>query len=351
MMSEKKPKCTIAVDVMGSDKGPTEFIRALIYLKSKNTLRSDLILVGQKKLLERLISVKKKEIQTEHIHVLDAKEVIGMDEKPILALKKKKDSSMLKAIELVKNNEAGAMVSCGNTGAMMAGGTIRLRPIEGIGRPALAAIIPSKKNPFVFLDVGANPEADPTNLMHNAILGKHYAKARLNIEKPRIGLLTIGTEQGKGTPNIAKTHEYLTELNRAGIINYSGLIEGFQLFDGNIDVVVCDGFVGNILLKSSESLFSFIGDTIKKELVRNIKRKIGAVLSAAAFKDMKSQLNPDDRSGAPLLGLNGNIIKSHGSSNDVAIASSIIAAQTIIECDIVDGIKSDILLANKKIEA
>ena len=119
----------------------------------------------------------------------------------------------------------------------------------------------------------------------------------------------------------------------------------------NIDVVVCDGFVGNVLLKSSESLFSFIGDTIKKELVRNIKRKIGAVLSASAFKDMKSQLNPDDRSGAPLLGLNGNIIKSHGSSNDVAIASSIIAAQTIVECDIIDGIKSDILLANKKIEA
>jgi len=337
------------VDVMGSDRGPTEFIRALIYLKSKNTLRSDLILVGQKKLLERLIDVKKKELQTEHIHILDATEVIGMDEKPILALKKKKDSSMLKAIELVKNNEAGAMVSCGNTGAMMAGGTIRLRPIEGIGRPALAAIIPSKKDPFVFLDVGANPEADPTNLMHNAILGKHYAKARLNIEQPRIGLLTIGTEQGKGTPNIAKTHEYLSKIN--GIINYVGLIEGFQLFDGDIDVVVCDGFVGNVLLKSSESLFSFIGDTIKKELVRNIKRKIGAVLSASAFKDMKSQLNPDDRSGAPLLGLNGNIIKSHGSSNDVAIASSIIAAQTIVECDIIDGIKSDILLANKKIEA
>ncbi len=337
------------MDVMGSDRGPTEFIRALIYLKSKNTLRSDLILVGQKKLLERLIDVKKKELQTEHIHILDATEVIGMDEKPILALKKKKDSSMLKAIELVKNNEAGAMVSCGNTGAMMAGGTIRLRPIEGIGRPALAAIIPSKKDPFVFLDVGANPEADPTNLMHNAILGKHYAKARLNIEQPRIGLLTIGTEQGKGTPNIAKTHEYLSKIN--GIINYVGLIEGFQLFDGDIDVVVCDGFVGNVLLKSSESLFSFIGDTIKKELVRNIKRKIGAVLSASAFKDMKSQLNPDDRSGAPLLGLNGNIIKSHGSSNDVAIASSIIAAQTIVECDIIDGIKSDILLANKKIEA
>lgn len=349
MMSIKKPNCTIAVDAMGSDKGPTEFIRALIYLKSKNTLRSDLILVGRKKLLERLIAVKAKEIQTDRIQILDASEVIGMDEKPILALKKKKDSSMLKAIELVKNQEADAMVSCGNTGAMMAGGTIRLRPIEGIDRPALAAIIPSKKNPFVFLDVGANPEADPTNLMHNAILGKHYAQARLSIKEPRVGLLTIGTEQGKGTPNIAKTHEYLSKLD--GIIHYVGLIEGFQLFDGDIDVVVCDGFVGNVLLKSSESLFSFIGDTIKKELVRNIKRKIGAVLSASAFKDMKSQLNPDDRSGAPLLGLNGNIIKSHGSSNDIAIASSIIAAQTIVECDIIDGIKSDILLANKKIEA
>ena len=130
MMSKKNPKCTIAVDAMGSDKGPTEFIRALMHLKSKNNLRSNLILVGRKKLLERLISIKEKEIQTDSIKILDASEVIGMDEKPILALKKKKDSSMLKAIELVKNNEADAMVSCGNTGAMMAGGTLRLSLIH-----------------------------------------------------------------------------------------------------------------------------------------------------------------------------------------------------------------------------
>jgi glycerol-3-phosphate acyltransferase PlsX len=185
--------------------------------------------------------------------------------------------------------------------------------------------------------------------MHNAILGKHYEQARLNIKNPKIGLLTIGTEQGKGTPDIITTHQYLSQID--GTINYAGLIEGFQLFDGSVDVVVCDGFVGNILLKSSESLFSFIGDTIKKELLRNIKRKLGAALSASAFKDMKSQFNPDDRAGAPLLGLNGNIIKSHGSSNAVAIASAILAAQTIVDCDMLDLIKSDILLANQKIEA
>mgnify|MGYP001334113527 CR=1 FL=1 len=349
MMSHQPTNSTIAVDVMGSDKGPTEFIRALVHLNNQGDLHSNLVLVGQKRMLERLIEIRKSKLNLEQITILDAREVIAMDEKPISALKKKKDSSMLKSIELLRNKEAHAMVSCGNTGALMAGGTIRLRPIEGIDRPALAAIIPSKKSPFVFLDVGANPEAGPVNLMHNSILGKHYAQARLNIKNPKIGLLTIGTEQGKGTPNIITTHQYLTQID--GTINYAGLIEGFQLFDGSVDVVVCDGFVGNILLKSSESLFSFIGDTIKKELLRNIKRKLGAALSASAFKDMKSQLNPDDRSGAPLLGLNGNIIKSHGSSNAVAIASAILAAQAIVDCDMLDLIKSDILLANQKIEA
>ncbi len=348
MMRENNKNCTIAVDVMGSDKGPSEFIRALIYLKDQNLLNSDLILLGQKKRIERLLSVREKFIPLERIQIIDADQVISMEEKPISALKKKKNSSMVKAIELLKNNEADAMVSCGNTGAMMAGGTLRLRPIEGIERPALAAIIPSKKSPFVFLDVGANPESSPIHLMHNAILGTHYAQARLGIKKPKVGLLTIGTEQGKGTPIVSKTHQYLQEINDQ--INYKGLIEGFQLFDGDVDVVVCDGFVGNILLKSSESLFAFIGETIKRELLRNIKRKIGAALSASAFKDMKSQLNPDERSGAPLLGINGNIIKSHGSSNAVAIASAIVAAQMVVECDMIDGIKSDILLANQKIE-
>ena len=340
--------CNIAVDTMGSDKGPAEFIRALIYLKEQNNLTSNLVLLGPKKRLERMISLRKKVLPLNQIRIVDADEVINMDEKPITALKKKKNSSMVRAIELLKENSVQAMVSCGNTGAMMAGGTIRLRPIEGVERPALAAIIPSKKNPFVFLDVGANPESTPLQLMHNAILGTHYARARLGIPKPKVGLLTIGTEQGKGTPIINKTNEYLNSIS--SYINYQGLIEGFQLFDGDTDVIICDGFVGNILLKSSESLFSFIGETIKRELLRNIKRKIGAALSAAAFKDMKSQLNPDERSGAPLLGINGNIIKSHGSSNAVAIASAIIAAQTIVKCDMIDGIKSDILLANNKIE-
>ena len=349
MMSHQPANSTIAVDVMGNDKGPSEFIRALVHLNEQGNLHSNLVLVGKKRLLERLLEIRKNKINLEQISILDASEIITMDDKSISALKRKKDSSMLKAIELVRNKEADAMVSCGNTGVMMTGGTIRLRPIEGIGRPALAAIIPSKVAPFVFLDVGANPEAGPENLMHNSIMGSHYAKARLNIENPRVGLLTIGTEQGKGTPNIIKTHEYLTQIEDT--LNYVGLIEGFQLFDGSVDVVVCDGFVGNIVLKSSESLYSFIGDTIKKELLRNIKRKLGAALSASAFKDMKSQLNPDERAGAPLLGLTGNIIKSHGSSNAEAISSAIIAAQTIVDCDMLDLIKSDILLANQKIEA
>ena len=267
-----------------------------------------------------------------------------MHEKPIQALKSKKDSSMVQAIALLKKEEADAMISCGNTGALMAGGTLRLRQIPGVDRPALGIIVPSKRNPFVLTDVGANPESTPENLVHNAVLGANYAKAALNIANPRVALLTIGTEEGKGNTLTNTTHTLLQEID--GVINYVGPIEGFQLFDGDVDVVVCDGFVGNVVLKSSEALFGFIGSTIREELVRNVKRKIGAVLSKSAFKDMKTRLGPDQHAGAPLLGLRGNILKAHGSSNYVAIANALRIAQEVVMHDMIDSIGTDINQAN-----
>ena len=219
-----------------------------------------------------------------------------------------------------------------------------LRQIPGVDRPALGIIIPSKQNPFVLTDVGANPESTPENLVHNAVLGANYAKAALNIANPRVALLTIGTEEGKGNTLTNATHTLLQEID--GVINYVGPIEGFQLFDGDVDVVVCDGFVGNIVLKSSEALFGFIGSTIREELVRNVKRKIGAVLAKSAFKDMKTRLGPDQHAGAPLLGLRGNILKSHGSSNYVAIANALRIAQEVVTHDMIDSIGSDINQAN-----
>ncbi|MFT4901756.1 MAG: glycerol-3-phosphate acyltransferase PlsX [Lentimonas sp.] len=347
-MGASAVNCTIAVDTMGSDLGPTEFIRGLFHATEELGLKSNFILVGKGRLLERLLKVRKLDLYSDRITIHHASEVIGMEEKPIQALKRKKDSSMLQAINLVKANKAQAMLSCGNTGALMAGGTLRLRTLPGVERPALATIVPTKKNPFVLIDVGANPESSPENLVHNAILGSNYAEAALKHKNPRVALLTIGTEEGKGNSLVNKTHPLLQKIN--GIINYVGPVEGFQLFEGNVDVVVCDGFVGNIVLKTSEALFAFVGSTIKEELLRNTKRKIGAALSASAFKDMKARLGPDHHAGAPLLGLGGNILKSHGSSNFLAIANALRIAQEIVKHDMIDSISADINQANLLID-
>jgi glycerol-3-phosphate acyltransferase PlsX len=337
--------CTIAVDTMGSDLGPTEFIRGLLYATEKLGLDCDFTLVGKGRLLERLLKVRKFSIDPGKIHIHHASEVVTMHDKPIQALRKKKDSSMAQAIELLRDGKANAVVSCGNTGALMAGGTLRMRPLDGVDRPALGIIVPSKRKPFVLIDVGANPESTPINLMHNAVLGANYVKAALGVEKPRVALLTIGTEEGKGNSLINATHTYLQKIN-GKVIHYAGPIEGFQLFDGGVDVVVCDGFVGNIVLKSSEALFGFIGSTMKEELLRNPKRILGAALSKSAFRDMKVRLSPDQHAGAPLLGLKGNILKSHGSSNYIAIANALRIAREIVRHDMIDSISSDINQAN-----
>jgi glycerol-3-phosphate acyltransferase PlsX len=334
--------------MMGSDLGPAEFVRGIDYALNKLELDSHFILVGNGRLIERLIKAAKLDAFAPKLSIHHASEVIAMEEKPIQALKSKKDSSMAQALKLLKQQQAQALVSCGNTGALMAGGTLRLRPLKGVERPALATIIPTKKTPFVLVDVGANPECTPENLVHNAVLGSNYAKAALKIERPRVALLTIGTEEGKGNNLVNQTHPLLQKIE--GIIHYVGPVEGFQLFEGAVDVVVCDGFVGNIVLKTSEALFKFVGGTIKEELLRNPKRKIGAALSAAAYRDMKARLSPDNYSGAPLLGLAGNILKSHGASNSVAIGNALRISQEIVAHDMLESIASDIQAANKILE-
>ena len=346
-MGDGTTNYTIAIDTMGGDKGPTECIRALSFAIEDMKLDCKFTLVGKKRLLERLLKVRKLDSYSDQINLCNSTQVIGMHEKPIQALKSKKDSSMVKAIELLKDQQADAIVSCGNTGALMAGATLRLRQISGVERPALGIIVPSKKNPFVLIDVGANPESTAKHLVHNAVLGSNYAKTALNLETPRVALLTIGTEEGKGNSLINDTHNLLQKIN--GVVNYTGLIEGFQLFDGDFDVVVCDGFVGNIVLKSSEALFSFISATIREELLRNITRKIGAALSKPAFKDMKTKLSPDKHAGAPLLGLRGNVLKTHGSSNYIAIANALRIAKEVVARDMIHSISDDINQANELI--
>ena len=347
-MGARAGRCTIAVDAMGGDLGPTEFIRGLSYATEELKLDCDIVLVGSSRLLERLLKVRNLKVRPSAIRIHHASEVIGMDEKPVHALKTKKDSSMLRAIELVSEGKADAVVSCGNTGALMASGTLRLRTLEGVARTALGLIIPGRQQPSVLVDAGANPESNSDHLVHNAILGSNYSRAALNIENPRVALLNVGAEEGKGNRRINEAHEKLKKVN--GVINYVGPIEGFDVFSSSVDVTVCDGFVGNILIKSCESLFGLVGSAMKEELKRNPKRIIGAALSKSAFRDMRYRLSPDRFAGAPLLGLKGNILKSHGSSNYQAIANAMRIATEIVRHDMIDSIRSEIKQANEIIQ-
>jgi len=333
---------------MGGDLGPAEVVAAVQIVLAEDAAIAPIQLVGQEDVLSPLVAAAGLQGHA-RLSIVHASEVITMDDKPLKALKTKKDASMVRAIELVKSGEAKVAVSSGNTGALMAGGTLRLRTMNGVDRPALAAVIPREGGHFILIDAGANPEAKPEHLMHNAILGADYARVILGVDSPRVGLLTIGTEEGKGNALITETHELLKKVN--GVINYVGPIEGFQVFRNHVDVVVCDGFVGNTLLKTWESLAKFITGMLKDELKRSPVRMAGAVLAKGAFDSLKARMNPDRYGGAPLLGVRGNILKAHGSSNRHAWASAIRAAGKIIRHDLYHRIEEDVARANELIKA
>ncbi len=333
---------TIAVDVMGSDQGPLEVIEGVKLALEEYSEISALALVGIQEEVEQ--SLKKCGIIGHpKLSIRHASEVVGMEDKPAQSLRKK-DASMMRALDLVKSGECAAMLSCGNTGSLMAGATIKLRPMPGIERPALSTVVPSKDHLFILIDAGANPETNPRQLMHNAILGSNHCKVELGIKKPKVGLLTIGTEEGKGTERIQEAHKYLKSLG--DLINYNGLIEGFHVFEKDVDVVVCDGFVGNILVKTCESLFHILKDLFVEELTANPLRKFGAVLSLGAFKSIKHKFNPDRFGAAPFLGINGIVLKAHGSSNRYGVKNAIRTAQQMLNRDMTEQILSDVAEAN-----
>jgi len=337
-MSKEIP--SVAVDVMGSDMGPEELILGIKKVLKENKSNYEIIAVGNEEILTRLL-VHHNLMRESRLKVYHASEVIEMSEKPIQAIKTKRDSSMMRGIELVKLGTADAILSCGNTGALMAGGTIKLRTMEGIERPALGTIIPGKTKNFVMIDVGASPDPKPESLVDNGILGANYAKIALGVKKPRVALLSNGTEDGKGNM-LAQTAHKIFKAN-ADVINYIGLIEGFNLFDGEADVVVCDGFTGNVVLKSLEGCVRFVKDILKEEIKKTWLRKLGILLAMGAFKGMKRRLPIDKISGAPLLGLNGLVVKAHGSSNRNQIAGALDITLRCLSAQLNDRIKSDVM--------
>ncbi len=337
-MSPSEAQVTLAVDTMGGDNGPEEILGGIASAIEEFSVGVEYVLVGDERKLKPLVK-KHPRLSQGPIRIHHASEVIGMDEKPVASLKAKKDSSMVRALELVSEGKADAVLSCGNTGSLMAGGTIKLRMLDGIDRPALATIWPGSKRYFVLLDAGANPESKSIHLLHNAVLGSNYARVVLGIDKPKLGLLSIGTEEGKGNELIQEAHILLKQMH--GLLNYQGLIEGLQMFNNEVDVVVCDGFVGNVVLKTCESLCKMISSFLDEELRRNALRKTGALLSKGAFKGLKQRINPEHLAGAPLLGLKKPVVKAHGSSNRHQIEGAIRITLDVVRRDMIGHILAD----------
>lgn len=344
-MGRPESRITLAVDAMGGDKGPSEILAGIAKSASFAPRDLEFQLFGREEELSPLLS---SDAALDHLSlsIHHAPEVVEMDEKPIAGIKNKKNSSMALALQSLKEGNADALLSCGNTGCLMAGGTIRLRTLEGVERPALCTIWPGRERYFTLLDAGANPHPKPFHIVQNAILGSNYARVALGLVRPKVGLLTIGTEEGKGNELIHDAHEMLKEID-GSIVNYAGLIEGFQIFENVVDVVVCDGFVGNIVLKACESLSKLIGSFLDEELKRNTLRKTGALLSMGAFRGLKQRINPEQFGGAPLLGLNRNVIKAHGSSNRNHVSGAIKIALDLVQHDMIGQMLEDVKGANE----
>lgn len=313
----------IAVDVMGGDHGCQVAIAGIKQALDAESSISAILLVGREEDIQA--ARRKVHLTDPRAEVVHASEVLTMEDKPLEGIRKKKDSSLVRAIELVRNGKADAVISPGNTGALVAG-SMKLGRLDGVERPAIVCRMPSRTTDFVLLDAGANAVAEPLHLAQFAVMGNLYAREILGHERPRVGILSNGSEESKGNDLTREAARLCTQLD----LNFIGYVEGFDLFDDAVDVVVTDGFTGNVVLKTSESLSSTIGQLLKRELTAHPIRKLGAMLARGAFQALKQRLDPEVYGGAVLLGLNGVVIKAHGASRERAIANAIrVAAQEI----------------------
>jgi len=306
----------IAIDAMGGDFGPEPIIEGLV-LAIRNNNNFKAIVVGDK---ERLLELIPSSFLN-RIEIVDTKDVISMHDSATDALKRK-ETTIYKAIELVKDGKADAVVSAGHSGASMSLATLKIGRIKGISRPAIATLMPTSENQnTLVLDVGANVDSDAKNLFEFAIMGQAYAQSVLRIDEPIIGLLSNGEEESKGNEVTKEAYKLISKIP-----NFAGNVEGNDIFKGTVDVVICDGFVGNILLKTAEGVADTIGKIIKKNLKRSLISITGAVLMRKVFKNLKVRVDYAEYGGAPLLGVKAPVIISHGKSNPKAIKNAIFQA-------------------------
>lgn len=320
----------IALDAMGGDYAPREIVRGA--WEACREAGMEIILVGDEKTL--LDEVNMLGGSCSGIEIVHAAETITMDEAPAVAVRRKKKSSVVMAAEMVRDGCAEAMVSAGSTGATMAAALLRWGRIPGIDRPAIAGVLPTAKGVVVLLDVGANVDCKPKHLMQFGIMGSLYANRILGIKSPLVGLLNVGEESTKGNELTQETFPLL----RNSALNFCGNIEGRDIFQGTIDVAVCDGFVGNVVLKTGEGLAEVLMKMIKQEMQHSSLAKIGATLTLPAFKNLKRKLDYSEYGGAPLLGVNGVAIVCHGSSKAMAIKNAMYRARESVENGLINAI-------------
>jgi|YelNatPaOPRAMG01_1025707.scaffolds.fasta_scaffold07390_8 glycerol-3-phosphate acyltransferase PlsX len=320
----------IAVDAFGGDHAPKEVVLGAFLAAKEFDL--DIVLVGKKGEIEKNIEAIAKDFSSntaQKITVEDAPNMVTMFDKPSVAIRKR-NSSMHIGMELVKNKKADAFISAGNSGAVMAIAMVVLGKLKGISRPAIGALLPTVNSSVLLLDAGANVDCKPIHLLEFSIMGSVYIKNMLGVQKPKVGLISNGSEPGKGNSLVLKAYD----LIKSSTLNFCGNIEGNEIFSDKVDVAVCDGFVGNIILKTSESVPNIIGEFLRAQISKSLIYKIGYLLSKPAFRMLKKKTDYAEFGGAPLLGVNGACIISHGRSKAYAIKNAILKAAKFASLDV-----------------
>ncbi len=326
----------IAVDAMGGDYAPEAIVEGAVQAAKVAKGRYQVVLVGDRdKIKKELERLSESNLDIEIVH---ASEIIGMEESPTEAIKKKKDSSMAVAARLHKEGKVQAVVSAGNTGAFMASSLLSLGRLKGVNRPGLGSFIPNEKGMSVVIDVGANAECKPINLLQFGIMGAQYVRHIFDKENPRVGLLSNGEEESKGNALTKEAHQLLKKSD----LNFIGNVEGRDILKGTAEVVVCDGFVGNIVLKFAESIVGMLKNTIKKSVGKNILSNIGAFLMRPAFRQLAKIMDYQEYGGVPLLGVNGVCIVCHGSSSPKAIRNAVREAEKMVRLNVNQLIEAEI---------
>jgi glycerol-3-phosphate acyltransferase PlsX len=330
----------IALDAMGGDYGSEELIAGALLAVRQTGL--SVSLVGNESLLNKHLDILAPDSKTAKlIKIVHSSQVVDMNEHPVDAIRKKKDASIMVAFDLVRQGEADAVVSAGNSGATLAAASRKLGRLEGISRPGIASIFPTLKKPVVLMDIGANVDCRPQHLFQFGVMASAFSRIN-DVSNPRVGLLSIGEEIGKGNSLIKETYPLLEKSS----LNFIGNVEGRDVFQGEVDVIVCDGFVGNVCLKVSEGLAEAAMQMLRDEIVKSITAKIGYLLARHAFKAFKKRVDYAEYGGAPLLGINGIGIICHGKSSSHAIKNAILEAAKMAKGNINKDILESLAASN-----